>query len=165
VDHEGVGRDDISATFIFWNVVLRLLHVVSEHPVSHRPLLPEQRQLLCKKKRLQSMSHSCEFHGNATENQCPFPNTNNMDVNWWPAGQWLPVMSFYAASGKVSRMWICSLVSLLSKRAELSDLQSKSSVIIAYVSLNFNFLFTSFNCLATCVISGQTVTNDHFGRV
>jgi hypothetical protein len=33
------------------------------------------------------VSHSCEFHGNATQNQCPFPNTNNMDVNWWPAGQ------------------------------------------------------------------------------
>jgi hypothetical protein len=34
------------------------------------------------------------------------------------------------------------------KWPELSDSQCKSSLIIAYASLQFNFLFTNFNCLA-----------------
>jgi hypothetical protein len=64
--------------------------------------------------------------------------------NWWSAGSMRQAMSTYAARGKVSRMWICYLGRVLIVWAELSDSQSKRSLIIAYAILRFTFLFKKF---------------------
>jgi hypothetical protein len=76
--------------------------------------------------------------------------------NWWPVGRLRPAMSFYAALGKVSLMWIIfSIGHLLNKCAVFSDSRCKSTYAILYC----NLLFTNFNCVAIyAMLSGSTVT-------
>jgi hypothetical protein len=71
-----------------------------------------------------SLSASPSHH----DSRCSYI-TSGRDTNWWPACRMRPAMLFYAARGKMSRMWmICSHRRLLSKWTELTDARCRSEL-------------------------------------